>query len=98
MELIKIVTARDALQKLIMQDIPMRQAYELMKFTDGINRHLNFYGQEIAKANGDEEKIKELNAFVVDDIPEKIHVKMLDTVLLSATDMKALEPFVEFEG
>jgi hypothetical protein len=97
MELIKVVCARDALQKLIGQDIPMRQAYALMKLTDKMNVHLGFYGQEIAKAGGDEEKIEKLNSFEVDNLPEdKVRISLLDSVLLSASDIKSLESFVEF--
>ena len=97
MKLIDIVNARNSLQKLIQQDIPLRQAYELVKLTDQLNVHLNFYGQERAKRWGDEEKLCELDSFPVDDLPEeRMQITMTDTVLLSAADVKALEPFIEF--
>lgn len=97
MKLIDIVNARNSLQKLIQQDIPLRQAYELVKLTDKINVHLDFYGQERVKRWGNEEKLIELDSFPVDDLPEdRMQIAMTDTVLLSAVDVKALEPFIEF--
>jgi hypothetical protein len=62
MKLIDLVNARDSLQKLIAQDLPIRTAYQLMKLTDECNRHLGFYGGELAKFDParDPERLKEL--------------------------------------
>ena len=98
MKLIDIVNARESLTKLAGQDIPFQQAYNLMKLIDKLNIHLDFYGKEVVKSGWDEERINRLNEFEIDDIPsEKVKIKMLDSVFLSASDIKALEPFIEFE-
>lgn len=97
MRLIDVVCARDALQKLIAQDLPLRQAYALVKLTDRINVHLQFYGTEIVKAGGNEEKIRELQSFPVDDLPEtRLQISMEGNLRLSAADVKALAPFIDF--
>ena len=97
MKLKEIVIARGALQKLIEQDLPLRQAFALVKLTDRINVHLDFYGRELWKIGDDEEKIRELEDFEVDDLPEtRLQISMEGNVRLSGQDVKALEPFIEF--
>lgn len=98
MKLIDLVNARDSLQKLIAQDLPIRKAYELMKFTDLCNRHLEFYGQEIAKFDPAEnpERLKDLNEMAVDDVA-RITVPTTDNLKLSAADVKMLLPLIDFE-
>lgn len=97
MKLKDIVYARDSLQKFVQQDLPIRKAYELMELTDLCNRHLGFYGQEIAKFNPEEnpERLKELEELDVDDVP-RITVNVTDDLRLSATDVKHLLPLIEF--
>lgn len=96
MKLIELVNARVALGKLIVQDLPIRTAYKLMKLTDECNRHLGFYGQEIAKFNPEEdsERLKELNEMDID--VEKVAIDMSGDIVLSASDIKALVPLIEF--
>ena len=99
MKLSDVVWARSAMQKLILQDLPLKCAWSLMKMTDTCNTHLQFYGGEMAKLgpNPDPERLKELDNLEVEDLsPEKIRIPMLDNLRLSAADVKALEPFVEF--
>lgn len=99
MKLCNIVWARTAMQKLIQQDLPLKCAWSLMKMTDSCNVHLEFYGQEMAKLGPkpDPERVRELDGLEVEDLPaEKIRIPMLDSLRLSAADVKALGPFVEF--
>lgn len=99
MELIKIVNARHALQKLVAQDLPLRLAYRLMKLTDACNFHLQFYGDERAKLgpNPDPERLRELNEMEITDLKqEQLQIPIMDGLKLSATDVKTLEPFVTF--
>lgn len=99
MKLIDLVNARHSMQKLVAQDLPLRQAYRLMKLTEACNFHLQFYGNEMEKLgpDPDPEKLAELDGMEITDLPEeKLTVPMLDGVRLSASDIKALEPFVTF--
>ena len=99
MKLIDIVNARGSLQKLISQDLPLRLAYRLTRLTDAINFHLNFYGTERMKLgeNPDQEKLRELEEMEISDIPQtKLSLPIRDGLVLSATDVKMLEPFIEF--
>lgn len=99
MKLIDLVNARDSLQKLIAQDLPIRTAYQLMKLTDECNRHLGFYGGELAKFDParDPERLKELEEMEITDLHhEKLRMPIKDGIVLSAADVKLLEPFMEF--
>ena len=100
MKLIEIVNARTAMQKLVGQDLPLKEAFGLVKTVDACNVFLTFYGQEMLKlgSNPDPERMKELNEMEAEGFrPETLRI-CLDTVgvKLSAADVKALEPFVEF--
>lgn len=99
MQLIKIVNARHALQKLIAQDLPLRVAYRLMKLTDACNFHLEFYGQERMKLgeHPDPDRLQELDEMEVTDLKEtKLRIQITNDLKLSAADIKALEPFIVF--
>lgn len=99
MKLIELVNAREALQKLIAQDLPIRTAYELMKLTDEANRHLTFYGQELGKFDPekDPDRLEELNRIEIDvGGPERIRISLDGDLRLSAGDVKMLTPLVDF--
>ena len=97
MKLIELVSARDGLSKLVRQDLPIRTAYELMKKTDECNKHLEFYGQERMKLGqeANPERLEELNGMEV-EVGEKVRILISDNLMLSAVDIKSLEPIVEF--
>lgn len=100
MKLIDLVNARDSLQKLVQQDLPLKTAYKLMQITDECNRHLVFYGNELAKieSNGEPERLEELdNLEVLDDAWEKPKISADCNITLSAVDVKLLMPLVDFE-
>ena len=63
MKLIEIAAAREPLQKLVEQELPLRVAYRLLKVTEAIKFHLHFYYGELIKLgeDPDPEKLKELN-------------------------------------
>ena len=99
MKLLDLVNARDALQKLIAQDLPIRTAYELMKLTDEANRHLTFYGQELGKFDPerDLDRLEELNSIEIDvGGSERIRISLDGDLRLSAGDVKMLTPLVDF--
>lgn len=99
MKLCKIVSASSALQKLIYQDLPLRPAYELSRLVDRLNPQLMFYSQEAAKAGLSDLRQEELLEFDIpslDDI-SPITLPICDTIMLSAADIKNLEPFVVFD-
>lgn len=97
MKLIELVNARSALGKLVMQDLPLRLAYRLMKLTDICNFHLLFYGQELQKIGTDKDRLQELQNMEITDLHEtKLRIPIMDNLNLSAADIKSLEPLIEF--
>ena len=100
MKLIDLVNARDSLQKLIAQDLPIRTAYDLMQLTDECNRHLGFYGGELAKFDParDPERLKELDNMEIDIDAERITISLDGDLKLSAGDVKMLMPLVDFQN
>lgn len=100
MKLIEIVNARGALQKLVVQDLPLRTAFRVVEVVEKCNRHLHFFSQERQKLGAipDEEKLAELENFEISDIDSETPIEILadDSLRLSAGDIKALEPFVRF--
>lgn len=95
MKLYDIALASKPLQKLIGQDLPLRQAYALAILATKLNPTLEFYGNQIMSGRTQAE-LNELEA----ELPEFKRIKLpIDLDLrLSAGDIKCLEPFVEFEG
>lgn len=95
MKLYDIALASKPLQKLIEQDLPLRQAYALAILATKLNPSLEFYGSQLMSGRPQEE-LNELEA----ELPEFERIKLpLDLdIRLSAGDIKCLEPFVEFEG
>lgn len=95
MKLYDIALASKPLQKLIGQDLPLRQAYALAILATKLNPSLEFYGSQLMSGRPQAE-LNELKA----DLPEFERIKLpLDLdIRLSAGDIKCLEPFVEFEG
>lgn len=95
MKLYDIALASKPLQKLIGQDLPLRQAYALAILATKLNPTLEFYGNQLMSGRPQAE-LNELEA----ELQEFKRIKLpLDLDLrLSAGDIKCLEPFVEFEG
>ena len=95
MKLYDIALASKPMQKLIRQDIPLRQAYALAILATKLNPSLEFYGSQLVSGRPQAE-LNELEA----ELPEFERIKLpLDLdIRLSAGDIKCLEPFVEFEG
>lgn len=94
MRLYDIVLAAKPLQKLVNQDLPIRQAYKVAMLATRVNPHLEFYGAELAKGKDEQA----LNDFDVPDF-DAVELIALDLSLdlrLSAADIKRLEPFVTF--
>lgn len=100
MKLIEIVNARGALQKLVVQDLPLRTAFRVVEVVEKCNRHLRFFSQERQKLGAvpNEAKLTELENFEIPDLDSEtpIEIRADDNLRLSAGDIKALEPFVRF--
>ena len=99
MKLIEIVKARDPLQRIVEQELPLRVAYRLLKVTEAIKFHLHFYYGELIKLgeDPDPEKLKELNDMEITDLHHaRLRVPIMEGLVLSAADVKMLEPFIEF--
>lgn len=99
MKLIDLVNARDSLQKLVAQDLPLRTAYSLMQLTDECNKHLGFYGGELAKFDPEKnpERLAELDNMEISIDMERITISLEGDLKLSAGDVKMLMPLVEFQ-
>lgn len=101
MKLIELVNARNSLQKLVAQDLPVRTAYDLVKLTDECNRHLGFYGAELAKFDPEKDPLRlaELDGMEISvGTEEKIVIRMDWDLKLSAGDVKMLMPLVDFQN
>lgn len=94
MRLYDIVLAAQPLQKLVNQDLPLREAYKVATLATRVNPHLEFYGAELAKGKFEDE----LNDFDVPDFDtvQPIQLSLALDLKLSAADIKRLEPFVTF--
>ena len=100
MKLYDIALAAKPLQKLIEQDLPLRQAYELAILATKLNPTLEFYGNQLMSGRPQAE-LNNLDA----DLPELTRIELPHITLpldldirISAGDIKCLEPFVTFEG
>lgn len=94
MRLYDIVLAAQPLQKLVNQDLPLREAYKVAMLATRVNPHLEFYGAELAKGKFEDE----INDFDVPDFDtaQPIELSLALDLKLSAADIKRLEPFVTF--
>lgn len=94
MRLYDIVLAAQPLQKLVNQDLPLRQAYKVAMLATRVNPHLEFYGAELAKGKFE----GDINDFDVPDFDtaQPIELSLALDLKLSAADIKRLEPFVTF--
>lgn len=94
MRLYDIALAADPLQKLVNQDLPLRQAYQVAMLATRVNPHLEFYGAQIALGKDPQE----LDVFDVSefDTVQPIILPLSLDLRISAADIKRLEPFVSF--
>lgn len=94
-----VVIAVPAIQKLIVQDLPLPTAWKLSKLIGIVNPVLDFYNARREQC-ADEQAALELLAFDISDqfagyTPAAIPIT--DDLSLSAADVAAVEPFVVFE-
>lgn len=94
MKLYDIALAAKPLQKLIEQDLPLKQAYQLAILATKLNPTLEFYGKQLMSGRPQEE-LNELPADVGE--LQRITLPLDLDIRLSAGDIKCLEPFVTFE-
>lgn len=91
----QLVTAQPAMQKLILQDLPLKKALRLMHLVEAANVHLKFFTIELTKCGDDAARIAELEVLELDDV-EPIDLPVNDNLRLSAADIKNLEGIIEF--
>lgn len=94
MKLYDVALAARPLQKLIEQDLPLRQAYKLAILATKINPTLEFYGKQLMNGKAQEE-LNELQADI--EGIERVTLPLNLNIKLSAGDIKCLEPFVTFD-
>ena len=100
MKLITIVNARLALQKLVEQPLPLRTAWQVMQLVDRCNIHLQFYGDRRRQlgADPDPDQLDELNSMEISELNATVRIQLPigSNVQLSDSEVKSLQPFVEF--
>lgn len=98
MKLSEIVDASPGLQKLILQDLPLRAALDIMRLTERVNPFLRFFGEEEIKAGGAAERMAELRELEIHEFDNisKIPLPISDGIRLSPSDVKHLAPFIDF--
>ena len=95
MKLYDIALAAKPLQKLIEQDLPLRQAYELAILATKLNPTLEFYGNQLMSGRPQAE-LNNLDA----DLPELTRIELpheLD-IKISEGDVTRLEPLGISDG
>lgn len=99
MKLSEIVDASPGLQKLILQDLPLRAALDIMRLTERVNPFLRFFGEEEIKAGGAAERMAELRELAIDDFDDfqRIPLTVSDGIKLSPSDVKHLTHFIDFQ-
>lgn len=99
MKLYEIVNAAPGLQKLILQDLPLRTSFDLMRLAERVNPLLKFFGDEEVKAHGEPEKMDELRALDVDGFEDffRIPIPLDADIRLSPSDVRNLSIFCDFK-
>lgn len=105
MKLSEIVYAAPSLQKLTMQDMPLRYACDVAALVTRCNAQLRFYGQQMerisAMDNVDDAETQRaallnLDADGFEDYAP-LRLPLCLPITLSAADVKCLEPLIVFE-
>lgn len=100
-----IVAASPSIQKMVRQDLPLFVSYKLYKMINHLNEEITFYQNKVeelqSKYNGvnSQEYLDEYNALInleVDWDEKPIDVNINLGINISAADVSALEPFINF--
>ena len=97
MQLSEIVSAAPALQKLILQELPLPIAWRLSKLIGLCNPALDFYGIQRMKCRDQNEVEKLMDMDIDMEGFEPVTITMEASIRLSAADVKSLESFVKWE-
>lgn len=95
MKLKDLIIAQPALQKLVVQPLPVRCALELMRLVDAANVHLKFFTVEFNK-HLMPSRMEDLETIEIDDITP-ISLPISADIKLSAADLKSLEKIIMWE-
>lgn len=94
-----VVIAVPAIQKLILQDLPLPTAWKLSKLIGIVNPVLDFYNAKREQCS-DEQAAMELLALDISDQFDgftPVEVPLIENIQLSAADVAAAELFVLFK-
>lgn len=103
MTLYNILAAKNGIQKLVGQDLPLKTAYRLSKMVRKVNEELNFFKAKEAELKAKHEykvPVQEYNELLnleIDWDEPKITIPLDDHISLSVADIEALTPFIEFK-
>lgn len=104
MKISEILNAAPALQKLTAQDLPLRDAHVVAALVTRCNEQLRFYGQQVdriraiedaAEAEKRHKALLSLDADGFDDF-KPLQLPLNLPIMLSAADVKCLEPLIVF--
>ena len=103
MTLYNILAAKNGIQKLVGQDLPLKTAYRLSKIVRRVNEELDFFREKEAELKAKHEykvpanEYEELLRLEIDWDEPKVEIPLDENVSLSAADVEALDEFVEFK-
>lgn len=95
MKLLTICNASSALQKLVRQSLPLKEAYAVMQLASKLNPLLEFCTDELAKGR-DPEELGELEVSPEDIKAPTPRLRLDLDLSLTPAEVWALRPFVEF--
>lgn len=103
MKTYNLVEAVPALQKLVRENLPLRTAYRLFKTVRKVNEELDFFKAKEAELKAKHEykvpvsEYNELLNLEIDWDEPRITIPLDDNIAMSAADIEALTPFIEFK-
>lgn len=96
-----LIDAIPALRKLNNLDLPLKTSYKVFKLVEAVNAELGFFTEKREaiqkKADNRDAEIAELVNQDVELDAERITIIITDDLRLSAADLAALMPFVDFK-
>ena len=96
-----LIDAVPALRKLNSLDLPLKTSYKVYKLVEEVNKSLGFFTEKREKiqkkADNQDAELRELVNQEEEISSGKITITLTDDVKLSAADISALLPFIDFE-
>lgn len=96
-----LIDAIPALRKLNSLDLPLRTSYKVFKLVEAVNAELAFFTEKREtiqkKADNRDAELHELVNQEEEIDSEKVEIILTDDIRLSAADIGALMPFIDFK-